>query len=209
MIKRLFDIAASLALGILFLPFVLGVVLWMLIKKDLPFLYVSERMKTVDQHFQLYKFRTMTPPRSSDQNTGVSGGDKSDRITPLGNVLRKYRLDEIPQLINILRGDMSFVGPRPPLRRYTESHRALYQKVLRSKPGLTGLASFVFHKREEALLSKARSSAETEEIYMRRCIPWKAHIDLVYQRNANFCFDIWIIWMTFLRVFAAKFRNRG
>lgn len=204
MLKRLFDIVAALILALILLPFVIGVILWMYIKRDLPVLYVSERMKTVDQPFMLYKFRTMRPPREGESNTGVSGGDKASRITPLGHFLRKFRIDEIPQLLNILRGDMSFVGPRPPLRRYTETHRALYEQVLKSKPGVTGLASMVFHKHEERLLGQTATPEECEAVYMARCIPRKAEIDLIYQKNTNVCFDIWILLRTFLKVTAVK-----
>ena len=157
MLKRLFDIVLSLFLIIILSPFWGGVMIWMLFKRDLPVFYISERMKAVDKSFKLYKFRTMRPPRADEANSGVSGGDKSDRITSLGRALRSKRLDEVPQLINILRGDMSFVGPRPPLRQYTESCRALYSEVLKSKPGVTGLASLAYHKHEERLLAKAVS----------------------------------------------------
>lgn len=199
-LKRVFDIAFSLFLMTVLSPFALFVVIWMYVKGDLPVLYVSERMKTVDQPFMLYKFRTMRPPAPGEQNSGVSGGDKESRITPLGRVLRSKRLDELPQLINILKGDMSFVGPRPPLRQYTESHRALYEKVLKSKPGVTGLASMVYHRHEERLLEAAATPEQTEEIYKRRCVPWKAHIDLIYQKNATIWFDLWILYKTFEKI---------
>lgn len=200
MIKRLFDIFGSLALMILLSPFAIVVIGYMIWKRDLPVLYVSERMKTVDQPFMLYKFRTMRSVAPGKGNMGVSGGDKTDRITPLGHFLRGKRLDEIPQLLNILRGDMSFVGPRPPLRQYTESHRALYKQVLRSKPGVTGLASMIYHKQEERLLRRARTAEETSEIYATRCIPWKARLDLIYQRNQSFMLDLWILYQTLAKL---------
>ena len=200
MIKRLFDILGSLGLMIVLSPFAIAVVAYMLWKRDLPVLYISERMKTVDQPFMLYKFRTMRNVAPGEGNTGVSGGDKADRITPLGHFLRGKRLDEIPQLINILRGDMSFVGPRPPLRQYTESHRALYEQVLKSKPGVTGLASMIYHKHEERLLQSGRTPEETSRIYATRCIPWKAHIDLIYQRNQSLGLDLWVLYQTLAKL---------
>lgn len=200
MLKRAFDIFFSALLLIVLSPLWLGVIIWMVVKGDTPIFYVSERMKTVDKPFALVKFRTMRAPEPGEENSGVSGGDKSSRITPLGHALRSKRLDEVPQLINILKGDMSFVGPRPPLRQYTESHRALYDQVLKSKPGVTGLASMSFHKHEEYLLSGARTIEETDEIYRARCIPRKAEIDLIYQRNANICTDVWILILTAKKV---------
>lgn len=200
MTKRLFDIVLSLVLLVLLAPLWIGVIAWMVIKRDLPIFYVSERMKTTDRAFSLIKFRTMRPPSADEENSGVSGGDKSDRITPLGHALRSKRLDEVPQLINILKGDMSFVGPRPPLRQYTQSHKALYREVLKSKPGVTGLASLSFHRHEEFVLANAASIEETDTLYKRRCIPRKAAIDLIYQRHSNVCFDFVILWRTALKV---------
>lgn len=164
-----------------------------------PIFYIAERMKTVDHPFHLIKFRTMSQV-PNDQNTGVTGGNKSNRITPIGRILRRYRLDELPQLFNVLRGDMSFVGPRPPLRRYTQAFPDLYARVLRSRPGVTGLATLHYHRHEERLIATAKTSQETEEIYMSRCIPRKAAIDLIYQRHAGVCFDIAILLQTLRRV---------
>lgn len=200
MLKRFFDVLFSVLLLIILSPIFILVVVWMYLRNEMPVLYVSERMKNVDQSFQLYKFRTMSPPKAAEDNAGVTGGDKQSRVTPLGRILRKYRLDELPQLINIVRGDMSLVGPRPPLRRYTETHRMLYSKVLLSKPGVTGLASMSFHKHEEWLLKQARTQEETERIYMERCIPRKARIDLIYQKESNICFDIKILLQTVAKV---------
>lgn len=201
MAKRLFDIFFSIILIVILCPLWVGVLLWMSASRDLPVLYVSERMKTTEKPFRLYKFRTMRAPKAEEENTGVSGGDKAARITPLGHFLRSKRLDEIPQLINILKGDMSFVGPRPPLRQYTQSHHSLYAEVLKSKPGVTGLASMVFHKHEEYLLSRAKTLGETDAIYRRACIPKKARIDLIYQEHSSICFDVFILLQTVRRVF--------
>ena len=103
-------------------------------------------MKAPGVPFHLWKLRTMTVVR---EDSGVSGGDKAARITPVGRFLRRARLDEIPQLWNVIRGDMSFVGPRPPLRLYVERFPALYAEVLKSRPGITGLATLHFHAHEE------------------------------------------------------------
>ena len=197
--KRLFDILLALLLLALLWPVILAISIAILWRDGGPVFYVAERMKTPDRPFHLIKFRTMTNV-PQDRNAGVTGGDKAHRITPIGAKLRRYRLDELPQLINVLRGDMSFVGPRPPLRQYTDQFPDLYSKVLRTPPGVTGLATLHYHAHEERLIATARTAAETEAIYTTRCVPRKATLDLIYQRHASVCFDIAILWRTLRRV---------
>lgn len=197
-IKRTFDIVFSVWLLLFLAPVILGICIVMLIQGGGPVFYFSERMKTVDQGFLLWKFRTMTVVES---DTGVSGGDKDARITPLGARLRRYRLDELPQLINILKGDMSFVGPRPPLRQYVERFPELYRAVLRSRPGVTGLATLHMHQFEARVLAECQSRAETDRVYSERCVPRKAGLDLIYQRHQSICFDCVLIADTVKRVF--------
>lgn len=196
-LKRAFDILAGLLLSVLLAPVILAVALAILVLDGRPVLYISERMRTPLEGFSLLKFRTMRPVSG---DSGVSGGDKEDRITRTGRFLRRTRLDELPQLWNILRGDLSFVGPRPPLRQYVERFPGIYGQVLRSRPGVTGLASLHFHRHEERLLARSRSLAETDAIYSRICIPRKARLDLIYQRHRNLCFDMLLMLQTVLRV---------
>ena len=158
-----------------------------------PLFYVAERMKSPDQPFDLWKLRTMDLAKG---DTGVSGGDKARRITETGAWLRRRRLDEFPQLYNILKGDLSFVGPRPPLREYVERYPDLYAQVLQSRPGVTGLASIVFHKHEEALLARCTTSQETDAVYTRICVPRKARLDLIYQRHQSICYDFDLVFQT-------------
>jgi lipopolysaccharide/colanic/teichoic acid biosynthesis glycosyltransferase len=99
-------------------------------------------------------------------------------------------LDELPQVINVLKGDISFVGPRPPLRQYVEQYPEIYGKVLKSRPGVTGMASIYFNAHEERLLSRCRNREETDRVYRRICIPRKARLDLLYQKRNNVCFDM-------------------
>jgi lipopolysaccharide/colanic/teichoic acid biosynthesis glycosyltransferase len=194
--KRLFDLCVALVLVVILSPLILLLTILILLREGRPVLYLSERMKASDQGFQLWKFRTMTVVA---QDAGVSGGHKSSRITPTGAFLRKYRLDEIPQLWNVLRGDISFVGPRPPLRRYVEQFPDLYAKVLESRPGITGLATLVYHRHEEKLLAACRNAEETEDIYRRRCVPQKARLDLIYQSRRTFCLDALLMIKTVFR----------
>lgn len=191
--KRIFDLFFASLLVVILGPVLLGLLLWLLWKEGRPVFYVAERMKGVDQPFDLWKLRTMTV---AGTDAGVSGGDKAARITPTGAWLRSKRLDEFPQLWNILKGDLSFVGPRPPLREYVERCPDLYARVLKSRPGVTGLATIVYHEHEAALLDGCASAAETDAVYMRRCIPAKARLDLIYQRHQNTCYDFDLVFQT-------------
>lgn len=191
--QRLFDLALALLLAVPLLPVMAVVAALVLLRDGRPVLYGSERMAAPGRPFTLWKFRTMTV---AARDEGVTGGDKSARVTPLGRRLRALRLDELPQLWNILRGDIGFVGPRPPLRVYVERYPDLYARVLRSRPGVTGLATLVFHRHEARLLAGTRDAAETDAVYARRCIPRKARLDLIHQRNRSLCFDLRLIART-------------
>lgn len=195
--KRLFDIVFALGLILCLSPIILIISAAILVMDGRPIFYVSERMKTPTQGFSLVKFRTMT---TVSKDFGVSGGDKTDRITRIGALLRSKRLDEFPQLWNVLKGDISFVGPRPPLRQYVERYPEIYAQVLKSRPGITGLASTVYHRHEERLLARSNSPAETDALYSRVCIPRKAKLDLIYQRNSSLCYDLALMFHTAFRL---------
>lgn len=195
--KRLFDLALALVLvAVLAVPFAALLVV-LLATEGRPLFYRAERMRAPGRPFRLWKLRTMRPAASDG---GVSGGDKAARVTRAGRVLRASRLDEVPQLWNVLRGDMSFVGPRPPLREYVERFPDLYARVLQSRPGITGLATLVYHRAEERLLAPCRDAAETDAVYARRCVPRKARLDLIYQRNRTLCLDAVLLGRTVGRV---------
>jgi lipopolysaccharide/colanic/teichoic acid biosynthesis glycosyltransferase len=191
--KRLLDIVLALLLLPLAAPVMAVVALTLALTQGRPILYGAERMRDPARAFTLWKFRTMRPAAG---DSGVSGGDKAARITPAGHLLRRTRLDELPQLFNILKGDMSFVGPRPPLRRYVEACPETYAAVLRSRPGVTGLATLVFHRHEERILARCATPEETDRIYLRRCIPRKARLDLIYQRRRTVGLDLRILART-------------
>lgn len=194
--KRLLDISVALTLGLLLLPVMLVLAVVILAIDGRPVLYISERMKAPTTGFGLVKFRTMRPDAA---DSGVSGGDKAARITRTGRFLRRTRLDELPQLWNILKGDMSFVGPRPPLRVYVEDYPEVYGPVLRCRPGLTGLATLVYHRHESRLLEPCQTPAETDATYRRACIPRKAKLDLIYQEHWSLCLDIRLMFRTVFR----------
>ena len=204
--KRVFDLCLACVLMIVLAPLWLLIAISILVTNGRPVLFLSERMKTSQQGFLLWKFRTMHV--ADDPGTGVSGGDKARRITPIGAILRKTRTDEIPQLFNVLRGDLSFVGPRPPLRSYVERFPDLYEDVLACRPGITGLATLVFARHEARLLAACRTPEETDAVYARRCVPRKARLDLIYARNRSLALDLWILSQT-LRVVAGRRARRG
>jgi len=191
--KRLIDILSALFLGLVLSPLILWVALRVLIKDGRPIFFVSERMKTPQKAFGLVKFRTM----QTGSNDGMAtGGDKNRRVTDNGAVLRAKRLDELPQLWNLLLGHVSLVGPRPPLRRYVEQHPEVYREVLKARPGITGLASLVYHRHEEILLERCTTAEETDQIYVRACVPRKAALDIIYRDNHNTCWDFVIMYQT-------------
>ncbi|RKF16721.1 sugar transferase [Roseovarius spongiae] len=194
--KRGGDILLALVLGLLALPLGVAIAVAILWRDGRPVLHASERMQTPERAFAMLKFRTMKP---APADAGVTGGDKAGRITATGALLRRLHLDELPQLWNVLRGDMSMVGPRPPLRHYVQTYPALYARVLRSRPGLTGLATLRCGAREARLLGRCRSAAETEAVYLRACIPVKARLDLMYQANRSLCWDAVLLWQTLTR----------
>jgi len=199
--KRLLDLVCAMGLTMLLaVPFALLLAV-LLVVQGRPLFYVAERMHAPGRPFGLWKLRTMRP---AAENAGVSGGDKANRVTPMGRILRRTRLDEVPQLWNVLRGDMSFVGPRPPLRSYVERFPALYAQVLHSRPGITGLATLTFHAHEERLLAACATAEETDAVYARRCVPRKARLDLIYQRRRTLCLDLALMGRTLVRAVARR-----
>jgi lipopolysaccharide/colanic/teichoic acid biosynthesis glycosyltransferase len=194
--KRLFDLAVGTILFVLLCPLMVVVALLILLFEGKPVFYVSERMKTPTQGFDLIKFRTM---KLAKDDSGVSGGDKVNRITRTGAFLRGSRLDELPQIWNVLRGDISFVGPRPPLRQYVQRFPDLYHEVLKSRPGVTGMASIYFHAHEEYLLAQCQTHEETDATYCRACVPRKARLDLIYQANRTVCMDFALMLKTVVK----------
>ena len=191
--KRAFDLWTAAMITPFVVPMVLVISLVILIRDGRPILYGGERMKTPTQGFALWKFRTM---RVDPGDSGVSGGDKVDRITPTGRWLRRRRLDELPQLWNLWRGDVSVVAAPLKKKLYVERFPAIYGEVLKSRPGLTGLASIYYSRHEQRMLARTASAEETAAVYARNCVPRKAHIDLMYQRNWSFCFDLNVVRKT-------------
>ncbi len=194
--RRVFDLILASTLAIILSPVMFIIACLIFILDGRPIFYKSERMKSFDEGFTIWKFRTM---RVSAFDKGVSGAYKFSRITRCGHILRSSRLDELPQLLNILRGDMTFVGPRPPLRHYVDMYPGLYQQVLKERPGVTGYATLMYHKEEEDILAKCVSAFETEQKYCDICIPKKAALDLMYSEYRTFFSDAILMLATVFR----------
>ncbi len=159
-----------------------------------PFLYGSRRMSSCNEEFTLWKIRTMAPSLGKD--CAVLGGHLAKEVTPVGAVLRKLRLDELPQIFNVLAGDMCFIGPRPPLPKYVRDYPELYGAILLSPPGITGLATVLLHRREQRLLSRCISAEEADTLYREHCIPRKARLDFMYQSQRSVALDLYILLRT-------------
>lgn len=195
--KRLFDVVLALALLVPLSVVMLVVAALLALLEGRPIFYVSERIREPGKPFALLKFRTMSHVA---EDAGATGAHKAWRITPLGRFLRRTRIDELPQLFNILRGDMSFVGPRPPLREYVERFPRRYAEVLRTRPGVTGLATLIYHSHEDRIMARCHTPEATEAAYYRRCLPTKLRLDMIYQRRRTLAMDLWIIWNTVMTV---------
>ena len=213
---RLMDMAlryrADQFVALVLLPFVLIILALLYVVvvavQGRPFLFASERMRRPDAAFLLFKIRTMHPP-DPEAEQSILGGDQSGRVTSIGRFLRKTRLDELPQLFNVLRGDIRFIGPRPPLRKYVAAYPDLYARVLaETPPGITGLATVTLHRREERLLTRCQSAAETDHVYRTRCIPVKARLDLIYRDRRSLALDTLILFRTFSRLIPRPNRSR-
>ncbi|MFC3570348.1 sugar transferase [Paracoccus sp. TOH] len=195
--KRLFDIALALILLVPLSVVMAAFALLLVVVQGRPIFYTAPRMIAPGRSFTHLKFRTML---RQDGDFGVTGAHKAWRITPLGHFMRRTRIDELPQLFNILRGDMSFVGPRPTIREYVDRYPVVYGQVLKSRPGVTGLATLIYHRHEDKILRRCDSAEATEAAYAQRCLPTKLKIDLIYQRNRTIWLDLWILWRTVLIV---------
>ncbi len=193
--KGLFDFLSA-AIGLIVLsPLFLFIFIWVLIDSPGDVFYIQKRVGKDGVDFSLLKFRTMKP--GSDKKGLLTVGNSDDRITNSGKFLRKYKLDELPQLINVLIGDMSIVGPRPEVRKYVELYSEEQKKVLSVKPGITDPASLEYANENE-LLAKA---ADPEKYYIETIMPAKLRISLEYIRTQSFEQDLRIIFKTLEKVF--------
>lgn len=202
--KRLFDIVVAASALLLLSPFFL--LLSCIIKLDSagPIFYKARRIGCSGRLFHMYKFRTMA---TNADKVGPAVTYKDDpRITRVGRWMRRFRIDELPQLVNILKGDMSMVGPRPEAPEYVQLELPIWQKVLTVRPGMCGLTQLSFAIDEAEALGNSESA---DQDYMTQILPAKLQIDLRYVARQSFFYDIKLIIKTFLLLVGLYGRKRG
>jgi lipopolysaccharide/colanic/teichoic acid biosynthesis glycosyltransferase len=198
MMKRAFDIVAVTAALVILSPLLAVAALLIKLDSPGPVFFKQERIGRNFRPFWIYKFRTMVQDASTRGGFITVGEDR--RITRVGRILRKTKVDEIPQLINILKGEMAIVGPRPEIRHYVELFRRDYEEILKVRPGLTDLASLKY--RDEASLLATAENPEDE--YMTRVLPDKIRLAKDYLERSSFLFDAGLILRTLFRLFEYK-----
>ena len=194
MLKRIFDIICSLTGIVILSPLFLVVALAISINSGFPVFYLQTRVGKNNNDFKLFKFRTMHT--NADKKGLLTVGGRDPRITGVGYYLRKYKIDELPQLFNVLIGNMSLVGPRPEVRKYVEMYNAEQLLVLSVKPGITDFASLKFINENELL----SASANPEKTYIEEVMPKKLALNKKYIEKKGFLMDVKIIFATLRKI---------
>jgi lipopolysaccharide/colanic/teichoic acid biosynthesis glycosyltransferase len=206
--KRAFDIVFSL-MGLAALsPVLLVLAALVKLSDGGPVFFRQERVGQLGRRFRILKFRSMVV---NAERLGLSLTQDGDpRITRVGRFLRKTKLDELPQLWNVLVGEMSFVGPRPEVPRYVDQYTPTQRRVLALKPGITDLATLEFRNEEELLLSMGGETVDggVEKFYVEYCIPRKIELNLAYAQRANLWQDTLVILRTLFPAKAKRFKGK-
>jgi lipopolysaccharide/colanic/teichoic acid biosynthesis glycosyltransferase len=193
--KRLLDIVVSLVGLICLLPLMLLVAVLIKLDSSGPVFFRQERIGRGFRPFQILKFRTMIDNAQTKGRLITLAQDP--RITRIGRILRRTKIDELPQLINVLKGEMSLVGPRPEVPQYVELFRQDYEEILKMRPGITDLAS-IKYRDEAAVLGQ---SENPQEEYVTRVLPDKINLGKEYIRRSSVFFDLTLMFKTFLKLF--------
>ena len=188
--KRIFDIVATLIGGILLLPLIVIIIVWIKTTSKGPLFYVQKRVGLNFKEFNLYKFRSMVVNADKVGPSVTSGDDP--RITKIGKILRKTKIDELPQLINVLKGDMSLVGPRPEVMKFVKQKKEEYKKILTIKPGITDNAA-IEYRDEETIMEQYENK---EKAYIDIVLPEKIKLYNQYLNNISFLGDLKLILKT-------------
>ena len=194
MIKRLFEILFSVISLIILSPFLLIISLLIIFDSKGGVFFIQERVGKNNTDFNLIKFRTMVV--ESDKKSLITIGITDSRITRIGKWLRSYKIDEFPQLFNILKGEMSFVGPRPEVRKYVKLYNDKQLQVLNVKPGLTDYASLEYLNENEIMAK----FSNPEKAYVEQIMPAKLKLNLQYIREQGFFTDIKIVFKTIRKI---------
>jgi lipopolysaccharide/colanic/teichoic acid biosynthesis glycosyltransferase len=192
--KRLMDLFTALLVLVLFLPFGILISLLIVLESSGGVFYRQERIGLKGKPFYLLKFRSMRP--NADLQGKLTVGERDPRVTRIGFFIRKFKLDEFPQFINVLKGEMSVVGPRPEVAEYVALYSDIQRRVLDVKPGITDEASITYFE-ENKLLSKSTNPQKT---YIEEIMPEKIRINLAYQERATVWTDLGVVWKTAARM---------
>jgi len=194
MMKRLLDIIAAFS-GLLVLSPLLAVVLVLVLRQDYksPF-YIADRAAKGGGSFRMVKIRSMVVGADRSGVESTAGTDA--RITPIGHFIRRWKLDEVSQLWNVLKGDMSLVGPRPNTLREVAKYSAAERELLAAKPGITDISSIVFSDEGDIL----HGQADPDAAYDRLIRPWKSRLSLLYVAHSSVLLDLRLIWLTVLAI---------
>lgn len=193
-IKRFFDMFVSLIAIIVLSPFFILIALLIKIGSTGPVLFKQTRIGRNELPFEIYKFRTMVVD-AEKLGTQITIG-KDPRITKIGHFLRKTKLDELPQLFNVLKGEMSFVGPRPEVPKYTKLYSEQQRLVFTVRPGITDYAS-IKYRDENELLGNVKNP---EKVYIEEIMPDKLHLNIEYIQRRSLLEDIKIIFLTVMKI---------
>ncbi len=203
MIKRLFDIVFSL-FGLSALSPVFLFIIFLIKKEDNgPVFYAGPRVGKDGKNFKMLKFRTMVI--NADKIGGPSTANDDPRITKIGKFLRKCKLDEIPQLINVLKGDMSFVGPRPEVQSEVETYSEEEKQIFKVRPGITDWASIKFHNEGEIL----KGSKDPHQAYREKIRPEKLRLQMEYVKRKSLLVDLQILVKTALRLVETRLKTKN
>lgn len=192
--KRLFDVCASFFGLVILSPLFVIISLWIIFNSRGGVFYRQVRVGLHGKDFILYKFRSMRV--GADKSGLLTVGGRDSRITFSGYYIRKYKIDELPQLLNVLIGDMSFVGPRPEVRRYVDMYDKEQRKALLVRPGITDIAS-IKYRNENDILS---SQSDPEQYYIDVIMPDKLKLNLTYIENSSFITDLQTIFKTIFKI---------
>lgn len=193
MLKRTFDILLSVFAIFLLFPFFVLVSLLIVIDSGFPIFFLQKRIGRGAKEFNIIKFRTM---KTNNENITITVSDDS-RITRIGKYLRKTKIDELPEILNVLFGQMSFVGPRPDVKGYADKLKGANRKILALRPGITGPASLKYYNEEYILSQKSNPKKYNDEVIF----PDKVKINMDYFHNRSFFLDLKIIFATIFRIF--------
>ncbi len=194
MLKRGFDIFFSLFGLILLSPLLLFISIIIKLGSKGSVIYVQQRVGKNNKNFNLLKFRTMKV--DSERKGLLTIGKNDSRITSTGYFLRKYKLDELPQLLNVIKGEMSFVGPRPEVRKYVDMYNKEQKKILEVRPGITDIASIKYRNESELL----NGSTDPEKYYIIALMPDKINMNIAYIKDSSLFKDIKVILKTLLAI---------